>query len=489
MKLAACAGALARLREGRVWLLLASTDAVTTLTLFHELFMQSPSDRCLSQSLLLERLGFFMDELRAQGFELNQTPQGYITYWRTKGWLSRTLQTGAEEEEYSLTADATTAVRLMLNQLKSRNVATESRLASVMHQVLRLDDDTDTNPTTRLAALTAEKERIEQELLQLKAGTIKTLPDDRALERAREILQQANELADDFHNVKNAFDGLNQDLRASLLNTDGSRAAALSALFEGVAYVRQSAPGKTFDAFWRLLTDVEQSSALEEAIENVLSRRFAKELTSEEGRFLRNLTSRLMHEADGVQSVMRALGQSLNRFVRNDTPGANKRINDVLQTARLAALELKDTLTARDLVPFHITQSVPQIRSIAQYQLRDPALMAPAAPIAQAGASAMSLELIQGLIGQSEIDLVQLKSNIRTVLGTQANVTLAELLTHFPAEQGFGTVIGYINLGTKHGVVGSDNQTVTWRGRDSVSRSATIPAISFTQESLGTLNG
>lgn len=470
-------------------MLLASTDAVTTLTLFHELFMQSPDDRSLGQSLLLERLGFFMDELRAQGFELNQTPLGYVTYWRTKGWVSRTLQTGAEEEEYSLTAEATTAVRLMLNQLKTRNVATESRLASVMHQVLRLDDDTDINPTTRLAALTAEKERIEQELLQLKSGTIKTLPDDRALERAREIVQQANELADDFHNVKNAFEGLNQDLRASLLNTDGSRASALSALFEGVAYVRQSAPGKTFDAFWRLLTDVEQSSALEEAIENVLSRRFAKALLPDEAHFLRNLTNRLIDEAAGVQSVMRVLGHSLNRFVRNDTPDANKRINDVLQVARLSALELKDTLSVRDLVPFHLTQSVPQIRSIAQHQLRDPSMIAPPAPIAQANASSMSLELIHGLIEQSEIDTSQLKANIQALLSEQPQVSLTELLTRFPAAQGFGSVIGYINLGTKHGTVGADSETVTWTGRDSVPRAATVPSIYFNQKSLESLNG
>lgn len=489
MKLAACAEALSRLRDGRIWTLLASTDAVTTLTLFHELFMQSTADRNIPQSVMLERLGFYMDELRAQGFELNQTPNGYLTYWKSRGWLARTLQAGADEEEYSLTADATSAVRLMLNQLKTHSVATESRLASVMHQVLRLADETDANPTTRLAALVAEKERIEQEIEQLGQGNVKTLSDDRALERAREIVQQGNELADDFHNVKSAFEGLNQDLRASLLNTDGSRATALAALFEGVAYVRQSPPGKTFDAFWRLLTDLEQSSALEEALENVLSRRFAGVLTDNERRFLQNFRNRLMQEASGVQDVMRILGHSLNSFVRNDAPGASKRINDVLQTARLAALGLKETMTPRALVPFDFTQSVPQIRSVAQYQLRDPELVAPAAPIAKAEESSMSLALIQGLIGQSEIDLKALKRNIKEALTHATKVSLPELLAKFPVLQGFGTVVGYITLGTKHGVVGpSEPQVVTWVGRDAVARSASLPTIYFTQESIGTLN-
>lgn len=469
-------------------MLLASNDAATTLAIFHELFMVSPADRVLPEALLLERLGFALDELRAHGHELTQTPQGYLQYWRLKGWLARTLQHGSDEEEYSLTPEAASGVRLMLAQLQPRTFATESRLSSVMHQVMRLDDETNSNPATRLATLHAEKERIEREIEQLGQGKITVLPDDRALERVREILQQANELADDFQNVRGAFERLNQDLRAKLLETSGSRAATLDALFDGFDFIRSSEAGRTFDAFWRLLTDVEQSSALDEAIEHLLDRRFSASLSLDERRILQRLTTRLMDEASSVQAVVRLLSENLNRFVRNETPATSKRIHDALHQAKLAALSLKDMLGPVATVPFVLTQSVPQIRSVAQLHLRDPELSAPAAPIAAAESSTLSLDAIQSLIGQSEIDFKALHANLREALATAERVTLGELLERFPATQGFGTVVGYITLGTKHGTVGSGSQVVCWTGRDGVARSAELPDIHFTQEQIRSVN-
>jgi len=48
--------------------------------------------------------------------------------------------------------------------LKPRLAATESRLAVVMHQLTRLAEESDSNPKTRLAALMAERERIDREI-------------------------------------------------------------------------------------------------------------------------------------------------------------------------------------------------------------------------------------------------------------------------------------------------------------------------------------
>lgn len=484
MKLLACAQALSKLREGRVWLLLASNDSVTTLALLNDLFLQNPEDRVLPQSVLLERLSLGLDDLRAQGFELPQSPQSCIQYWRTRGWLSRVLQPGASEEEYSLTADAATAVRLILNLYQPRSFATESRLASVMHQVAQLKEATDANPATRLAALQAEKARIEADIAQIEQGEVRTLSDDRALERAREILQQAHELADDFQNVRAAFERLNQDLRTSLLEVESSRFETLRAMFDGMDRIKQSEPGRTFEAFWRLLNDVEQSSALEESLDQLLDRPFSNQLASSERRFLNRLPQRLTAEADSVQRVIRVLGQSLNRFVCHASPDARQRINEVLQQAKLAALGLKDTVGPRTALPFALSQSVPQIRSVAQYQLRDPQQSAPAAPIAQAQESTFSLEALQALIAESEIDLKTLMRNIRDALTRTEQTSIQALLTEYPVPQGLGTVIGYVHLGAMHGRIAADTQLVSWVGRDDVLRHAQLPLITFTAAQL-----
>ena len=487
MKLTACADAFSKLREGRVWALLASNDAATTLALFQELFVNSTSDRTVPQSVLIERLGFAMDDLRAQGYSLQQTPQGYLTYWRLKGWLTRSLRPGEPEEVYGLTPEASSALRLMMNQLQPRAYATESRLASVIHQVIKLDEETNPNPAARLATLQAERERLDKEIEALGRGELKLLSDERALERAREIIQQANELADDFQNVKGSFAQLNQNLREQLLEAGSSRSGVLEAFFDGRTFIKQSEPGRTFDAFWRLLNDVEQSSALEEALEYLLTRRFAAELKDDERRFLQQVTNRLMREAASVQEVMRGLGHSINRFVRNETPEQHKRINEVLQRARLAALAAKDTVGPRTALPFSLHQTVPQIRSVAQYQLKDPNTAAPAEAMKEAAAATMSLATIQALIGQSEIDLRSLRANIADALGSAPCISLQALLRRYPAPQGFGTVVGYITLGSKHGCIGTALVAIQWRGADGVAREAELPDITFHHDNLKAL--
>lgn len=481
MKLLACNKAFSNLREGRLWTLLASDDAPRTLAIFQTVFQGSEE---LPQSVVLDRLADAFQTLRTQGEVIAQEPLYYLGYWRTKGWLFRTLRAGESEEAYGLTPDAAAALRFASSQLKPRTVATESRLASVMHQVIKLADDTDTDPRNRISTLYAERDRIEQELESLYDGKVKALDDDRASERAREIVSQGNELLDDFQNVRGSFERLNQDLRAKLLEAGGSRGAVLDAVFNGVDYIKNSDAGRSFSAFWRLLTDVEQSSALEEALEALSTRSFIKGLDPEDRRFLNNLTTRLFSEASSVQEVMHVLGSALNRFVRNEDPAKTKRISEVLQRASLAALALKDQVDAKAVIPFHMTQTVPQIRSIAQFQLKDPETQAPAAAIARAEASTLSLSVIQGMIDQSEIDLRALKANIATALDASPSVTLGDLLSQFPVTQGFGTVVGYITLGAKLGHVSQEVQVVNWAGADGVARSAELPIIHFSQDNI-----
>ena len=67
---------------------------------------------------------------------------------------------GATEEEYELSAEALGAIRFIVGILKPR-MATESRLSLVIQQLTKLAEETDTNPSSRLAALHAESARIE----------------------------------------------------------------------------------------------------------------------------------------------------------------------------------------------------------------------------------------------------------------------------------------------------------------------------------------
>lgn len=62
---------------------------------------------------------------------------------------------------------------------------------------------------------------------------VETLPEERALERARDIIGLADELVADFRRVREDFDQLNRQLRTDLLNNERSRRQVLEQLFAG----------------------------------------------------------------------------------------------------------------------------------------------------------------------------------------------------------------------------------------------------------------
>jgi hypothetical protein len=92
----------------------------------------------LPASILYERLGRSLENLRAQGHHLPQTAQGYTADWLAAGYLDRRFPPGATEEEYQLSSAAEGAIRFISSLAEPRAAAPESRLSVVMQQLLRL---------------------------------------------------------------------------------------------------------------------------------------------------------------------------------------------------------------------------------------------------------------------------------------------------------------------------------------------------------------
>jgi hypothetical protein len=96
--------------------------------------------------------------------------------------------------------------------------------------------------------------------------------------------------------------------------------------------------------------------------------------------------------------------------------------------------------------------------------------------------SSIDLEWIGELVRQSEIDFRTLRLHLRELLTQRAQVSIAQALEQFPAEQGLGSVVGYVALGVKHGEVTAQVETVSWLGKDETRRRARVPAIYFVRE-------
>jgi Protein of unknown function (DUF3375) len=476
------AGSYLALREGRVWKLLAADHGPLVMAVLQSLFDQE--DKTLAVSVAVERVTRDLDLLRAQGHEMPQTAQLYLGDWLSQGWLIRRFPTGAHEEVFELSSEAASALRWIESLHKPRAAATESRLASVMQQVIRLAEETDANPKTRLASLKAERDRIDQEIAAVERGGVRTLPDDRAVERAREVIALAQELASDFRNVRDAFDRLNRDLRQSLMENDGSRGDVLEHLFAGVDLIAESDPGRAFAAFWRLLTDGEQSYALTEALDAIAARGFTRRLEARERKFLQSLTAVLMDEGGEVHEVLQQFARSLKSFVQSREFQEQRRLHSLLKQAQQAALAVRDVIRPNETIAFTLSLTSSRIRSASQWALYDPAMRVPDSAMEEAEESELTVDAVEALVRQSEIDFRTLREHVKAMLLEASQVTVADILERFPAEQGFGSVVGYVALGARHAEVAETTQRVYWTGKDGVDRSARIPAIYFTRERL-----
>jgi hypothetical protein len=471
---------LRQLREQPLWKLLASDKAPLVLGVLQSLLLGE--EKVVSASVLLEELQQELQQLKGAGEDMAQSSQAYLASWLSEGWLTRRLPAGAPEEQYELTTDAVTAIRFLQGVLQPRAMATESRLAIVMQQLAKLAEETNPDPSSRRTALLAERARIDRELEQVGRGVVETLPAERALERARDIIGLADELVADFRRVREDFDQLNRQLRADLLNNEGSRGQVLEQLFAGMDLIGDTPAGKTFYAFWRLLTNIEQATIFSESLTEVVTRDFASELGAGEKRFLRNLTNRLLDEGGNVHEVLQTFSRSLRNFVQSREYQEQRRFSIVLRESQRNALAIKDHIRPNQDVGFSLWLPSAQLRSAAQWRLYDPVNRAAPGGMEDAPESSMSLQDIASMVRNSEIDFGVLRRNIYERLQQSPVVGIEELLRVYPATQGLGSVVGYIHLALRYGQVTPSTAQVSWTGMDEVARSAVVPAVYFLKE-------
>lgn len=469
-----------RLRQQPLWRLLASANGPATLSLLQAHLYEG--ERSLPASIFHERIGRELERLRSMGEEWPQTAPAYVAGWLADGFLERHFPSGAPEEQYELATSTIEAIRFVSSLVKPHASATESRLSLVIDALARLSDDTDTDKARRIARLRAEQARIERAISDIEHGFMRVLPESAALERTREIITLADGLAGDFRRVRDQFEQLNRDLRERIMESDGNRGAVLDSLFAGIDLISESDAGRTFAAFWRLLTDPEQSATLDHALEQIMTRSFVRSLAVEERRFLLRLTRTLLEQGGMVHDVLQSFARSLKQFVQSREFLEQRRLNQLLRSAQRAAMAIKDDVKATDVLHFTLELGSSKVSSLSQWALHDPALQAPPGAMSAGEPAPIDMASISELVAQSEIDFRTLKQQVRAVLADLSQASIADVLQAWPAEQGLGSVVGLMALASRHGLASAGSETVHWTGGDEKTRSARIPVIYFLKE-------
>lgn len=477
-----------RLRSEPAWRLLTATLAPEILALLQHLLYDG--DRVLPGSVLTERLTTELSMFRAQGRDMAGNAAYYIRDWLNEQWLERRLPDGAGEEEYELSNAALQALRIVASLHTQRAAATESRLALVMAGLQTLARDTDDDAMSRLDRLYQERRRIDEEIDAVASGDAPLLDNERAAERVREVIGLSRELTEDFRRVRQQFTDLNRGFRERIIQDEGSRGQVLTDLFAGVDVIAESAAGKTFSAFWSLLTDPEQSSHLEAAIESVTRRDFMRLLAKEERIFLASLTRTLLDRAGSINNVHTGFARSLRTYVQSREYQEQRRLTKLLHSAKADALAVRDQFRPEKATGISLQLSSATYRSLGQWKLHDPPLTLTTGDLVAADEAEISLEDVQSAVEQAEIDYRGLFANLQEILMQRSQVTVGGLLETYPPTQGLGTVVGYLTIGVKHGEVSRErSERVRWTTQSGATRAANIPFVYFVAERREEMRG
>lgn len=474
------------LDSSSAWRMLRAVNAPVVLAVLGEHL--GGQVRRLAAPLLFEAVDADLEDLRAAGFDVPLSGSQYCRQWLSDGYLVR-RPGETRDEVYELSDGALAAIRFVEQLGEQRTTVTESRLATIVERVHRLAVDTDPDVTRRAGALQAERDRMDQQIAALADGRAEVLPDDRALERALDVLSLAAQLPEDFARVRSTMEQINRDLRARLVEEPQSRGVVLDDVFRGVDLLADSEAGRSFSAFYTLVLDAERTSALEDETDELVDRPFARDLSRDQARALGRLLPTMLTAGGEIHQVMTSFSRSLRRLVVSEELAEERAVHQLVRRALVEARRLVGRVQPYHQVGVELGLTSVPVARLAGMRLHDPADAETVREVLSDQVGPADLAMLRELVRTSEIDFAELTGDVNAVLAERGAVTIAEVLAARPATQGAASVVGLLVLAEAHATAVSahGDEHVTWTSPVSsaapgVTRGADLPCFLFETE-------
>ena len=444
--------ALSRLQaDNAAWSLLRSDRAAVAIAVLDAHL--GGAQRRLAATDLFELVDSDLDDLRDHGFDLPRSGQAYCSDWRAAGILIRRPTDETRTETFELSPAAFSAIRYVRQLIEPRSTVTQSRLATIASGLADLARDTDPDASSRLRSLHAERARLDAEIASVSRGDVSVAPPRDARERAREIVELARELPDDFSRVRADLESMNRELRLRIIEDDDAQAHVLDEIFRGVDLLQESDAGRSFEGFYSMVLDPEVADAFQGSIDAVLARSFASELSLEERRFLRGLLRTLQERSGEVNGVMSSFARGLRRFVQSQEYQRDRVIRRLLRESIAAAGQISHDLKPYADTGLELTRTSVALRSISALTLHDPSALETTKAVVEHrdDGPVVDLATLRLLARATEIDLDELRTNVDETVDALGPSTLGAVLDRHPATQGVASVVGLVMLAERHG--------------------------------------
>ncbi|MEW5848975.1 MAG: DUF3375 domain-containing protein [Myxococcota bacterium] len=461
------------------WRLLTADHAPLVMDFLHRTFI-APNVRTLAQPEITSRLEDHLFHLRSTlGAEVYpRTATAYLEEWASdaRGWLRKYYPPRSDEPHYDLTPATEKALEWVFSLRQRQFVGTESRLLTVFHLLRELVEETNTRPEDRLAELERRRAAIDAEIDRVRRGQVDLMDDARVKDRFVQMAATARGLLSDFREVEHNFRVLDRDVRARIAAWEGSKGSLLDDVFGQRDAIADSDEGRSFRAFWDFLMSPSRQEELTTMLATVMALPAVQSLEPDE-RLLR-VHYDWLEAGDMAQRTVARLSEQLRRFLDEQSRMENRRMMQVIRQVEQHALKVREAPPEGVFV--ELDEASPDVELTMDRPLFSPPLRA---RITEQALAATSAEIpTDALFNQVYVDRAALEGRIRRALQARRQVSLAELVTDHPLEQGLAELVTYLAIASDdpNAVIDdASTEAVPWRDDAGNTRQATVPLVLF----------
>ncbi|MFD5224606.1 DUF3375 domain-containing protein [Microbacterium sp. NPDC058342] len=277
-----------------------------------------------------------LDALRAGGYDDDDrriptgTGREVCRTWAKQGWLVQ--QIDDDVEVYRLSAHAVEALEITGRTGGGRTRVSNSRVRTLLEAVERLSDDAEADPVKRIARLTAERDALDAEILQIQANGAAPIDDEELYEEAENVLHLARELPADFTRVAESLKQMQRDVVAHLRRDDRPTGEVLREYLQRAKDVMQSTPeGRAFAGALRLIGDADRIDALTEQLHGLLAQPFARFLDPAQRAEFDAIGRRVELGVEEVLAAQRRASHVITGQVKTHDPLRDRQIDELLR--------------------------------------------------------------------------------------------------------------------------------------------------------------
>ncbi len=369
------------------------------------------------------------------------TAKAYLEEWCRNRWLARHFDEKEGSYLYRLTVHTEQALLFVEQNLTGNRhafIGTESNFSKIWHALVELSEKTQTDPKIREQQLLAERDKIDEEIMELRQTNKPRNLDVTAIKaRVYDLVGMANRFLADFRSVEESFRKERDEIQNLYLEQEQSPGDILAGALDAVELLKDSDEGRSFFGFQRMLRSSEDVDRLRHLTQHSVS--LAKTFDIDAG-ILPGLVGRLLDEINRAQHTYSSIAKQLHIVVEESFRRDRRLLLDTIADIKKCAHLLRSRHPQGIQMPCFLQPDINPLLGLKFFERR--AATSLNTTIKTEDEKGGLDSFFRGI--GPDLRLEQILKLLNEELATKPQVTLSALLERHPLKHGTVDLLCYI---------------------------------------------